>query len=101
METEAVEQEGFDVKGKRLLIFIVAYNAETTIDKVLARIPSSLRGDNVEVLIMDDASKDNTFRKGLHGQRSSAFKITVLRTPVNQGYGATKSWISLRDRQWF
>ena len=52
METEAVEQEGFDAKGKKLLIFIVAYNAETTIDKVLARIPSSLHGDNVEVLIM-------------------------------------------------
>ena len=90
METEAVEQEGFDAKGKRLLIFIVAYNAETTIDKVLARIPSSLHGDNVEVLIIDDASKDNTFRKGLHGQRSSAFKITVLRTPVNQGYGGNQ-----------
>ena len=51
---------------------------------------NSLHGDNVEVLIIDDASKDNTFRKGLHGQRSSAFKITVLRTPVNQGYGGNQ-----------
>ena len=29
-----------DLGGKRVLIFIVAYNAETTIEKVLSRIPA-------------------------------------------------------------
>ncbi|MEY2551235.1 MAG: hypothetical protein QOG12_1379, partial [Verrucomicrobiota bacterium] len=29
-----------DLCGKRVLIFVVAYNAETTIEKVLSRIPS-------------------------------------------------------------
>jgi glycosyltransferase involved in cell wall biosynthesis len=80
-----------DLIGKRLLIFIVAYNAETTIEKVLGRIPASLHSENVEVLIIDDFSKDNTFSKGLwFQQRNSAFKITVLRTPVNQGYGGNQ-----------
>src|ERR1700733_9883392 len=80
-----------DLLNKRLLIFIVAYNAETTIEKVLARIPSSLHSENVEVLIIDDFSEDNTFKTGLRFQRTnSALKITVLRTPENQGYGGNQ-----------
>jgi hypothetical protein len=36
-----------DLSGKRLLIFVVAYNAETTIEKVLARIPATLHQPGV------------------------------------------------------
>lgn len=80
-----------DLAGKRLLIFIVAYNAESTIEKVLTRIPKSLHSDQVEVLIIDDSSKDDTFINGLrYQQRQSAFRITVLRTPENQGYGGNQ-----------
>ena len=80
-----------DLRGKRVLIFIVAYNAETTIEKVLRRIPISLHQKNVEVLIIDDASRDGTFLSGLRYQQAhSAFKITVLRTPENQGYGGNQ-----------
>jgi len=80
-----------DLCNKRLLIFIVAYNAETTIEKVLSRIPASLHSDDVEVLIIDDSSKDGTFLKGLrYQQRNCEFKITVLRTPENQGYGGNQ-----------
>ena len=80
-----------DLHGKRVLIFIVAYNAETTIEKVLSRIPTSLHQDAVEVLIIDDSSRDETFLNGLRYQRAhSAFKITVLRTPENQGYGGNQ-----------
>src|SRR3984893_16314089 len=88
---ERMASEDVDLGGKRLLIFVVAYNAETTIEKVLRRIPTSLRGDNVEVLIIDDSSKDDTFLQSLrYQQRNSAFKITVLRTPENQGYGGNQ-----------
>ena len=48
---------------KRILIFVVAYNAEKTIGKVLHRIPQELRQGNIEVLVIDDSSKDGTFRK--------------------------------------
>src|SRR3954470_2456321 len=90
-ELEPAEYDQVNLAGKRLLIFIVAYNAETTIEQVLTRIPSSLRGQNVEVLIIDDSSKDQTFLQGLrYQQKSSAFKITVLRTPENQGYGGNQ-----------
>jgi glycosyltransferase involved in cell wall biosynthesis len=80
-----------DLHGKRLLIFVVAYNAEKTIEKVLRRIPESLHSDSGEVLIIDDSSKDDTFRAGLRCQRNNGgFKITILRTPENQGYGGNQ-----------
>jgi glycosyltransferase involved in cell wall biosynthesis len=94
MRLEKLERfacDNIDLAGKRLLIFIVAYNAETTIEKVLSRIPASLYSDDVEVLIIDDSSKDNTFTEGVrYQQRNSEFKITVLRTAENQGYGGNQ-----------
>lgn len=76
---------------KRVLIFIVAYNAETTITGVLDRIPSSLRRPGVEVLIIDDSSKDRTFATGLkHEDREGDFRITILRNPENQRYGGNQ-----------
>jgi glycosyltransferase involved in cell wall biosynthesis len=88
---EELEPAQVDLNGKRLLIFVVAYNAETTIEKVLNRIPASLRTKDVEVLIIDDSSNDDTFAEGLrYQQRHSGFKITVLRTPENQGYGGNQ-----------
>jgi len=84
-------EEQCAVAAKRLLIFIVAYNAETTIKTVLNRIPPAFHSDNVEVLIIDDSSNDKTFENGLRFQQeTSAFKITVLRTPENQGYGGNQ-----------
>ncbi|HEV2046367.1 MAG TPA: glycosyltransferase [Chthoniobacterales bacterium] len=88
---ERIAPQHVGLAGKRLLILIVAYNAETTIEKVLKRIPASLHSMDVEVLIIDDSSRDGTFAKGLHyQQRNPAFKITVLRTPENQGYGGNQ-----------
>ena len=90
-ELEPAAPDRIDLGGKRLLIFIVAYNAATTIERVLSRIPQSLQGGDVEILIIDDFSKDDTFVNGLrYQQRDSAFKITVLRTPENQGYGGNQ-----------
>ena len=79
-------------KRPRLLVFIVAYNAETTISTVLRRIPDTLLAYDTEVLIIDDASQDNTFEKG-HEAKVSAdlpFKLNVLFNPVNQGYGGNQ-----------
>ena len=77
----------------KLLIFIVAYHAETTIKNVLTRIPPAL-GDqyDTEVLIIDDASRDQTFDRGREVQREGllAFPVTVLCNPVNQGYGGNQ-----------
>lgn len=78
---------------KKLLIFIVAYNAQTTIKGVLQRIPLTLTQDYVvEILIIDDASSDETFAVGRNASQSLnlPFPITVLKNPVNQGYGGNQ-----------
>lgn len=80
-----------DLAQKRVLIFIVAYNAEKTIASVLDRIPKELHCKNVEVLIIDDSSKDQTFHAGLKKADPAAdLHVTVLRNPVNQGYGGNQ-----------
>ncbi len=83
--------ETIDFAQKRVLIFIVAYNAEKTISSVLNRIPSSMRNKNVEVLIIDDSSKDQTFAQGVKYETGSDdLRIVTLRNPVNQGYGGNQ-----------
>jgi glycosyltransferase involved in cell wall biosynthesis len=77
----------------RVLVFIVAYNAEKTIREVVFRIPVELRNTyNVDVLIIDDSSRDATFEKGLSISKDPAlpFPVTVLFNPKNQGYGGNQ-----------
>lgn len=79
------------IEDKRILIFVVAYNAGRTIANVLDRIPRELRGGNVEVLVIDDFSQDDTFSAGLAYEKNAAgFPIRMLRTPENQGYGGNQ-----------
>jgi glycosyltransferase involved in cell wall biosynthesis len=77
----------------RLLILIVAYEAEATIEHVLQRIPREL-ADNyeTEVLVIDDASTDRTFVLAEAMRRSGApgFPLHVLANPQNQGYGGNQ-----------
>ena len=76
----------------RLLIFIVAYNAERTIQHVLQRIPAALAEYDTEILIIDDSSRDETFERA-HAREDSGqapFPLTVLVNPVNQGYGGNQ-----------
>ena len=77
----------------RLLILIVAYNAERNIAAVLARVPHHLAQEyDVEVLVLDDSSKDRTFEKSREALRDGAipFPLHVLFNPVNQGYGGNQ-----------
>jgi glycosyltransferase involved in cell wall biosynthesis len=77
----------------RLLVFIVAYNAEKTIRKVVQRIPASLRDSyDADVLIIDDSSKDSTFEQSHSVSQDQAipFRVTAMFNPVNQGYGGNQ-----------
>jgi glycosyltransferase involved in cell wall biosynthesis len=75
----------------RALIFVVAYEAETTIVKVLERIPE-LPDYETEVLIIDDSSKDATYALSETLRRLGSYKhpLTVLANPINQGYGGNQ-----------
>ena len=78
---------------KRVLVFIVAYNAEKTIEDVLRRIPEELSDAYyTEVLIIDDSSQDQTFERGHAVKKVGTlpFKLNVLFNPVNQGYGGNQ-----------
>ena len=80
-------------KKKRLLIFVVAYNAQRTIKWVLGRVPTSLAKEfEAEILVIDDQSEDKTFEEseGFAASCKSEFKITVLFNPKNQGYGGNQ-----------
>ncbi len=77
----------------KVLVFIVAYNAEKTIREVVFRIPEALRDTyEVDVLIIDDSSRDATFEKGHSVSKDPDlhFPITVLFNPKNQGYGGNQ-----------
>lgn len=76
-------------RKKRVLVFIVAYNAERTIQSVLSRIPDEMAAFDSHILIIDDSSNDRTFEHACEYQ-SSGFPITVLVNPVNQGYGGNQ-----------
>jgi 2-polyprenyl-3-methyl-5-hydroxy-6-metoxy-1,4-benzoquinol methylase len=81
------------VPRPRLLILIVAYNAEKTISQVLARVPHQLAAEyDVEVLVLDDSSQDRTFEESQVARREGAlpFPLHVLFNPVNQGYGGNQ-----------
>jgi glycosyltransferase involved in cell wall biosynthesis len=79
------------MRSPRLLIFIVAYNADRTLGEVLDRIPESVWTHGTRVLIIDDASQDRTFEVGVeYERRHPGADIEVLFNPVNQGYGGNQ-----------
>ena len=80
-------------KKNRVLVFVVAYNAEKTIKSVLSRIPARLAEEyEVEILAIDDSSRDRTFEIGhnIEATGALAFPLHVLFNPKNQGYGGNQ-----------
>jgi glycosyltransferase involved in cell wall biosynthesis len=73
-----------------VLIFVVAYEAASTLSRVLERIPASIRDLDVEVLVIDDSSGDRTFEVGLLAGESIPHRVTVLYNAENQGYGGNQ-----------
>jgi glycosyltransferase involved in cell wall biosynthesis len=76
--------------GKKLLVFVVAYEAEATLAKVLARIPATLSEYETEILVIDDSSADRSFEVGLEASRACSYPVTVLFNSENQGYGGNQ-----------
>jgi glycosyltransferase involved in cell wall biosynthesis len=76
----------------KLLILVVAYYAESTLESVLERIPRSIFDDyECEVLVVDDASEDRTFAIGRDYERTHPeIRMNVLRNEHNQGYGGNQ-----------
>src|SRR5262249_3859607 len=80
-----------DSCGKRIAILVVAYNALTTLSKVLKRIPKEVWSNIGEVAVFDDASKAETYElavgyKTLFGDG----KLNIMRNEKNLGYGGNQ-----------
>jgi glycosyltransferase involved in cell wall biosynthesis len=79
------------LKNNRVAVFIVCYNAERHIEKVLDRVPDWVAGSLAEVFIIDDSSKDSTLKKAVEAKWTKAHvPLRVFRTPHNQGYGGNQ-----------
>ncbi|MEO0108628.1 MAG: bifunctional glycosyltransferase/class I SAM-dependent methyltransferase [candidate division WOR-3 bacterium] len=77
--------------SKKIAIFIVAYNAVSTLTKVLDRIPDSVRARVSEIYVFDDSSRDDTYLVGV-GYKTvhQMFNLNIYRNPVNLGYGGNQ-----------
>ena len=77
----------------KTLILITAFNVEKIIEEVILRLPKKLKEShiNAEILIIDDASDDNTLKKIISIQdKYQDYRITCLSNKVNLGYGGNQ-----------
>lgn len=74
-------------------IVIVAFNAESTLEIVLKRIPQSFVSQLHAILICDDASDDATYEKANYcKEQYPHLPIHVKRNSVNRGYGGNQKF---------
>ncbi len=78
-------------RGKRIGIFIVAYNALTTLSNVLKRITPDVWQNVEQVVVFDDASQDATYELAVGIQAMTNLpKLRVLKHARNLGYGGNQ-----------
>jgi len=75
----------------KILILITAFNVEKFLENVISRIPSKIKKFDVEILIIDDSSSDQTLQKmkDIKNQIKD-YKITCLSNKKNLGYGGNQ-----------
>jgi len=80
-----------DNRGKRVGVLVVAFNAVTTLATVLQRIPRDVWDNVEEVVVFDDASRDDTYTLAVGYKAISGLeKLTIVRNPENLGYGGNQ-----------
>lgn len=72
-------------------VLVVAYEAGSTLETVLTRIPVDAHVAPSVVLVCDDGSSDDTFRVATRIKDSRPdLPIEIIRRPVNLGYGGNQ-----------
>ncbi len=74
----------------RIGILVVAYNAESTLRRVLERIPPEIMHKVEEIFVFDDASQDRTVEVGHDYKQALGDKLSIFRNPVNLMYGGNQ-----------
>jgi glycosyltransferase involved in cell wall biosynthesis len=79
------------LSNKKIALFIPAYEHTKTLPSVLDRIPKNILDIVEEIIIIDDASTDNTYllAKGYKLDRGMD-KINVYKNTKNKGYGGNQ-----------
>jgi glycosyltransferase involved in cell wall biosynthesis len=73
------------------LCYIPAYNAAATIPSVIDRIPANMMEQIDEILVVDNASEDNTHLVSIgYAQQKGLKKLKVHRSEKNGGYGGSQ-----------
>ena len=80
------------ISNPKITLLVVAYNAESTLQQVLNRIPDSLIPQISCVLVCDDASTDATHDVVTKYQQSSKLPITIIKHPLNLVYGGNQKY---------
>lgn len=79
------------VGAARIGILVVAYNAESTLEATLDRIPTTFRPRITEIIVADDASGDDTAGAGVRWRdKNPETRTTVIRHVENRGYGGNQ-----------
>ena len=79
------------MQDKRVAIFIPAFNAASTIVKVLDRIPQNIRGQVTEIFVIDNDSTDDTSMVAIdYREKHGLHNLEVIRNPKNMGYGGSQ-----------
>lgn len=73
-------------------ILVVAYNAESTIESTLNRIPTGFIDKIYSILISDDKSKDLTSTRATEYAKSSKLPLQIISQPINLGYGGNQKF---------
>ena len=82
---------GSDLASPRVGILVVAYNAGSTLRATLDRVPVDFRERIAEVIVLDDASHDDTFAQGhAWAERPDTPSTLVVRHTKNLGYGGNQ-----------
>lgn len=78
------------MSNHRIGVLVVAYNAETTLENTLSRLPGSFVERLDHVLVADDASADATYEVGVLVRDSTKLPMTVIKHRENLGYGGNQ-----------
>lgn len=78
---------------KKVLAFVVAYNAEKTITQVLDSFSKNTLKEINEILIADDESSDQTLLIAQNYKNEKKLsKLKIIKHTKNKGYGGNQKW---------
>lgn len=89
MNAPSPKLEPFSEQGKRIGIFVIAYNAEAHIENTLARLPNDVWNEVSQVFVLDDCSTDDTVQRTI-GLQNKYPKLQIKRNRVNRRYGGNQ-----------